>query len=409
MQITSFNSFCQLISPAPADPLQGSPHKCQGTNCKTIDTVVACCIDLADFPTASSAALVDVCSYPSQQPNSDPSDCVVHTTGQSPCSDAATRCNDGNPCTIDTCNADTGACINTPGNSGTVCRASAGACDPAEVCDGVSSVCPTDAKSTAECRASAGACDPAEFCDGVSNACPADAKSTAVCRAAAGDCDVAESCNGVSNDCPTDAFKSSSVECRAAAGVCDVAEHCTGSSATCPADAKSTAVCRAAAGVCDVAESCDGVSNHCPTDAFKLSSVECRAAAGVCDVAENCTGSSAACPADAKSTAVCRAAAGVCDVAESCDGVNNDCPANAFQPLGTQCSADENACLTSQCNGSGSCVTAEEIVITGPGTPCAADGDCPTDGACAPSATISGCICAATPNGGVCVAKKAQP
>ena len=59
---------------------------------------------------------------------------------------------------------------------GTVCRASAGACDPAEACDGSNAACPSDlrAPSGAECRAAAGACDVAESCDGVSAGCPAD-------------------------------------------------------------------------------------------------------------------------------------------------------------------------------------------------------------------------------------------
>ena len=40
------------------------------------DTVATCSVDLDDFGGAS-AFLLNVCSYPSQQPNSDPSDCVV--------------------------------------------------------------------------------------------------------------------------------------------------------------------------------------------------------------------------------------------------------------------------------------------------------------------------------------------
>ena len=41
------------------------------------DTVAACSIDVNDV---GSGTLIDVCSYPSQQPNSDPSDCVVAGT-----------------------------------------------------------------------------------------------------------------------------------------------------------------------------------------------------------------------------------------------------------------------------------------------------------------------------------------
>ena len=41
------------------------------------DTTASCSIPMANFNGAGSADLLDVCSYPSAQPNSDPSDCVV--------------------------------------------------------------------------------------------------------------------------------------------------------------------------------------------------------------------------------------------------------------------------------------------------------------------------------------------
>ena len=46
------------------------------TGCYTIDTVATVTVKTADFG-GSSAKLLNVCSYPSGQPNSDPSDCVV--------------------------------------------------------------------------------------------------------------------------------------------------------------------------------------------------------------------------------------------------------------------------------------------------------------------------------------------
>ncbi len=57
------------------------------------------------------------------------------------------------------------------------------------------------------------------------------------CRASAGTCDVAELCDGESLECPAERFVPVGTECRASAGACDVAESCTGSSAVCPADA----------------------------------------------------------------------------------------------------------------------------------------------------------------------------
>ncbi|HAI63239.1 TPA: hypothetical protein DCL89_03335 [candidate division WWE3 bacterium] len=46
------------------------------------DTQATCKIDLSDVGGLASARLVDVCSYPSQQPNSDPSDCIIATQAQ---------------------------------------------------------------------------------------------------------------------------------------------------------------------------------------------------------------------------------------------------------------------------------------------------------------------------------------
>lgn len=60
--------------------------------------------------------------------------------------------------------------------AGTVCRAAAGLCDVAEVCDGSAPTCPTDgvADEGTVCRAEAGTCDAAELCDGASTVCGGD-------------------------------------------------------------------------------------------------------------------------------------------------------------------------------------------------------------------------------------------
>ena len=53
-------------------------------------------------------------------------------------------CDDGNVCTVDSCNPASG-CANVPGNAGTVCRAGTGPCDVAESCTGSSATCPSQA------------------------------------------------------------------------------------------------------------------------------------------------------------------------------------------------------------------------------------------------------------------------
>src|SRR5207253_6014913 len=89
---------------------------------------------------------------------------------------------DDNVCTRDVCDT-SGRCIHPVGNVGTVCRAGSGdACDPDEVCTGVSSTCPSDVvlPNTFTCRAAAGECDIAETCGGLpGQPCPADAKKAA--------------------------------------------------------------------------------------------------------------------------------------------------------------------------------------------------------------------------------------
>jgi hypothetical protein len=177
-----------------------------------------------------------------------------------------------------------------------------------------------------------------------------------VCRGSAGACDPAEVCDGVHIACPDDVLAPSTTVCRPATGACDVAETCTGSSAQCPADVVLPAltVCNPSKGACDPAETCDGVHGECPPDALSAPGTVCRAPAGACDVAETCDGRSAACPADAFAQAgtVCRPAANDCDLAEACTGQSKDCPADSNAPSGTAC---ENA---SACVAGGACAGA---------------------------------------------------
>ena len=180
LQITSFNSTCSVDFDT-APPFSPSAS-CKGASCATQDTRATCCIDLADFGDPTQARLLDTCSYPSQQPNSDPSDCIVkqqcHTAadctaehGQcqrptcgtdSICRypiDTTLSCDDGNACTVadhcneagecvgaektcptpdqchlaGTCDASTGACSNQPAPNGTTCT-DGNACTQTDTC-----------------------------------------------------------------------------------------------------------------------------------------------------------------------------------------------------------------------------------------------------------------------------------
>ena len=63
---------------APFNTAHNDGNDCDDdANCLTSDTIANVTLKLADVGGASVAKLLNVCSYPSQEPNSDPSDCVV--------------------------------------------------------------------------------------------------------------------------------------------------------------------------------------------------------------------------------------------------------------------------------------------------------------------------------------------
>jgi hypothetical protein len=80
--ITQFASTGQAAVVAAADPFRTTSSHLSGSKCdtrpgcRTADTVAGLNINLNDFGGAT-ARLINVCSYPSQQPNSSPSECVV--------------------------------------------------------------------------------------------------------------------------------------------------------------------------------------------------------------------------------------------------------------------------------------------------------------------------------------------
>src|SRR5207244_3484517 len=345
-------SLCSVGVAVGSDPFSGvashTGRKCSGTNCVTDDTAVNCCLTSTDL--GATGELIDVCSYPSQQPNSDPSDCVI--TPASCSSD--TDCDDRNPCTVDRCLSGTGGvkfCDNAPGNAGTVCRPSAGPCDVAETCTGTSRDCPPDTFAAAgtPCRASAGVCDPPE------------------------------TCTGSSAGCPPDGFQSSSTVCRPSAGPCDPAEYCTGSSADCPPDDSGGACipCATAAdcndnNVCTY-DSCDG--GVCSNTAIE--------GCNPCTTAADCN--------DGNACTVESCVAGVC--------YNTRIPGCTPCTTVTDCD-DHNGCTTDTCNA-GVC---QHASVSGC-IPCTTAADCNDFKAC----TMDDCIGGACVHTNMCLVPEAAP
>jgi hypothetical protein len=380
--------------------------------------------------------------------------------------DPGTACGDqsNNACDApNTCNAN-GRCIDRIDDAGTQCRGKNGACDVADVCDGVSKACPNVfAPADTECGSEpSGACDRQDQCDGAGTCVDRVRGTNFVCREAANECDVADTCDGVAKTCRPNEFmpqgtrcgdpddsacnradtcngngacvdrvKGPGAECRADAGECDVADVCDGSSKACPNvfEQQGTAcgdpdasgcnqrdtcnnngacvnrmrganfVCRSAAGACDVAETCSGNSTVCPADTFAPATTACTGASqgGVCnnDPGDHCAGTANSCvDAFASADTVCNPADGQCDVAETCTGSNGACPANAFAPATTACTGASQGGVCNNDPGDHCAGTANSCV----------DAFASADTVCNPSAGQCDVAESCTGNSGACPA-----
>lgn len=82
-EIPSPASVCDAAVQAGIDPFSSDPahtgNVCkQTTGCLSDDTVANCLVEMSDVGGVGVAELIDVCSYPSSEPNSDPSDCIIY-------------------------------------------------------------------------------------------------------------------------------------------------------------------------------------------------------------------------------------------------------------------------------------------------------------------------------------------
>jgi hypothetical protein len=136
-------------------------------------------------------------------------------------------CSDGNECTEDSCSAGTGECVNSPAPLNEPCDGGNGICDGAGICVGAE--CTVDADCDDGKACSQDICN-AGYCEN-----PIESDTT-LCRQANGDCDAAEYCDGISPECPADYPQSDTYVCRASMDQCDVEETCDGVNLNCPSD-----------------------------------------------------------------------------------------------------------------------------------------------------------------------------
>lgn len=200
-----------------ADYCSGASKACgfdlvasEGTECRAstggCDPAETCKGDSTACPADSFAAVGETCR---------PAD--------GPC-DVAETCSGGAECPADGF-----------ANSG-VCRPEAGPCDVAESCDGSGADCPTDAFSNSGETIEPGPCGTGGICDGTSATGGSVLEPAGtVCAPSQGDCDPAEVCDGASTQCPTPSYAWFGKLCRAATNGCDIPEYC-GTGPDCPAE-----------------------------------------------------------------------------------------------------------------------------------------------------------------------------
>jgi hypothetical protein len=398
----------------------GTPLACDDGNACTVDAcdpVVGC----TGTPVANGTACDDLTV------------CNGHETCQAGVCTAGTPpvCNDGNPCTLDLCNAVSG-CQSTPLADGTLCTDAnvcngtetcvVGLCTPgaALVCDD-GNPCTTDSCDPASgCQATpvadftacgdGDACNGAETCQGGTctggtplNCNDGNACTTDVCDVVSGcintpivgcqSCTTAGDCAD-GNPCTVDACN---------AGVCSNTPAANGTSCDDGTVCNGTETCQAGLCmpgtplVCDdgnvcTADSCDAVTGciHTPTPGCQPCTVAADCADANPCTTDACNGGMCSNTAVANGTSC--ADATVCNGAETCQA--GTCTAGT--PLVCD---DGNACTTDSCDAVAGCL---HTPIAGC-TPCVTAGDCADGNACTTDACSAG-VCSNTPvaNGTSC-------
>jgi hypothetical protein len=316
----------------------------------TQDTQALCGIKVSDFSTTGTPILVNVCSFPSQSPNSNPFDCILKQA----CT-LDSDCDDGDPCTADTCNSTSNVCQHTPVTNGTACD-DGNACTPVDTCQ--AGFCtgsnPVTCAAPDQCH-DAGVCDP----------------STGICSNPPKDdgtgCDDGEACT-YNDTCSS--------------GVC------AGTPITCTSDTCTTQTCNGTSS-CTVTpntgDPCDD-ANACTFN-------------DICSSSGVCGGTPITCTSDTCTTQTCNGTSS-CTVTpntgDPCDDGNactfNDVCSSGGVCGGTTITCTNDQCNTRTCNGTSSCT----VTPKADGTSCSDDGF-----AC----TIDGCkagVCAHTPNNAAC-------
>jgi len=124
-------SVCDAAVPAD-DVCDGQDNDCDGATDEVCDDGIACTVDVCDADTGQCSKTPDdsACAPDEDECTTavcDPDDGCVQLP-------SALQCDDGNPCTTDACDSETGQCANTPAD-GTPCN-DGNACTTEDTCSG---------------------------------------------------------------------------------------------------------------------------------------------------------------------------------------------------------------------------------------------------------------------------------
>jgi len=393
MQVTAVSS---CVATNVGDAFSGhhkSGNVCNGTNCSTRDTQAQCCVKHSDFPSGSTPALIDVCSYPSSSPSSSPSECVkaVLCTSDSDCSALTDACNTG------TCASDglTKRCVATPKTNGTTCN-DGNACTTGDTCQSGSCTGGTSVTCTASDQ-----CHVAGTCDSTTGQCsnPAAADGTG--------CDDGDACTAEDTCQSGTCTPGTATQCTAL-DQCHVAGICDSETGLCSNPARSNGT------TCDDGDACT-TGDTCQNGSCGGTGVTCTASdqchvAGICDSetglcsnparanGASCSDGNACTLGDTCQAGICSSGAAVsctaldqCHDAGVCDSGTGTCT-NPAKTNGASCS-DGNPCTHDDTCQAGTCTS-------GAGTTCTALDQCHDVGTC--DAETGTCSNPAKTNGASC-------
>ena len=322
-------------------------------------------------------------------------------------------------------------------------------CGTCKVCNRSTGLC-GNASSLTVCRASAGPCDPAERCS--AGTCPANTLSgtSVVCRAG-GECNPQETCTGSSAACPTDLFTGSGVGCTSDSNACTTdacngAGACAHTTVTCPGDTNpcTDTTCSPTTGCGNTAKpdtpafacndnlpctlgdvcvggTCRGTARVCD-DTSVCTTDSCNPSTGACVFTPVANSPIVSCNDGSNCTSADRCVAGICtgdgticpDDGNQCTTSmcgTSGCSANTPLPAGTLCNADNDLC-TDRDSCVGTTCTAGTRRNCDDNNPCTADSCNPLNGVCVNAPANEGGTCSdgnACTSGDVCTAGACTP